>query len=1330
MHTQNKRCIQFKSVHATYIAIILWASQLAPSAHASCNGTAGVNVIADGGSHCAAADPSYTSVAGQTTWDAQTDSSITAANDAAVQASGDNTNALNVQSGGNITASSVLTVNITGNNSRALNVESGGNATITGPFTMDVTGDSSSAINLQFGGNITTTGPTAVTISGINANAFNIGGTVTTGAITADITGSNNNGVNIQTGGSIVTTGAITITTTNGNNTNAFNLQSGAGITAADAVTINMNGNNANAFNLSGLTALAGPVAITMAGDNTNAFYVQTGANVTVSNAITANMMGNNATAFQIHDGTAIAGPVDITMAGNNTNGFSVDSHLTVSDVTIDITGDNAHGLSVNGGNITAQGSTTLHMNGQNSSGLSTNSGAISIVGPLSITTSGDNSNALNTNDGDISVSEFATLQTTGENSFGAVANANNGSTQINFERGANITTTGSSHGIIALLQGNITSSGPFTVNTSGMRAFGATAFYSNQANIYLKDNVTITATGSGTSNTDFLNSGPGGLAALLGGIIVVDGETVINATGNYASGLTSAAGQLTLNRGATINMTGINSNGLWVSDAFTINNLMRNVVGFPADSPNVNDPGKLTLHKNWYITTTDASSHGAHLSGKNSQLFATDNDGQGVIQAQGTALRLDSENSMALDVRDPNTGTVIPGGYGIAKRSTGLQASLINATLTSITGNAMEIAGVGKNPDNGDYSRITLTNSNVTAASGQRVLDVGNQTVSFFNNNTNQNETATFTTDGFAFVAHHTSLIGDIAIGDDSQNINLLFDQGTQLTGNININATNNLVLTANNATLTGNITVGDNSRDITLSFNQGTQLMSDIVISPDSQNVRLLFQNTHLTGKIDPTDVSLDAASTWTMSAGSIVNTLTLAGTVISTPTSTSTFTPKTLVLNHLVGQNGTVKLNANPGVSSDQIIIDSGTVSGTTSLYVVDTVERGAFTTADGVPIVQAIHGAAVPQGSFVLSQRIAAGAYDYTLQSDASGSSSISATLRTASGSIIPNYRPAVAVDMVAQPLASHLSLNILGNYRQRLGEHSLGTHNAESMNAWGRIFGVTENIQPAGSFSSDGPTYDFNAAGFQIGRHFYHEPTNHDTHRVMGAYFGISSADSTVKTADQGMQAGKLSMQAYTLGMYWTQQASHGWYTDVVLQANRYTNIHGQSSLNENMYSNGWSTEASIESGLPIALAKGLMLEPQLQLIYQYQKLNDAQDNFGKISYDNLSATYGRIGARLSTTWAHATQQHGTAWLGMHLWGNLSGQGTTTFVNLAGKYPTTLHTDLGGFWGQFELGVSGQLTKKTKLFLSAQYGHSVDTNTSHSFSGRLNILHAW
>ena len=139
----------------------------------------------------------------------------------------------------------------------------------------------------------------------------------------------------------------------------------------------------------------------------------------------------------------------------------------------------------------------------------------------------------------------------------------------------------------------------------------------------------------------------------------------------------------------------------------------------------------------------------------------------------------------------------------------------------------------------------------------------------------------------------------------------------------------------------------------------------------------------------------------------------------------------------------------------------------------------------------------------------------------------------------------------------------------------------------------------------GSFSEKGPSYDFNLIGIQIGRHLYDHRLNDQETYTAGAYLGISSANSWINSAYDSSSAGKLSMQAYTLGSYWSRQTSKKWYTDVVLQASRYTNIHGQSSLNEEMKTNGWGVDASIENGISLPLSQNLALEPELQLIYQF-----------------------------------------------------------------------------------------------------------------------------
>lgn len=902
---------------------------------------------------------------------------------------------------------------------------------------------------------------------------------------------------------------------------------------------------------------------------------------------------------------------------------------------------------------ITASNDLTVNASG-NANALNTQAGAtINILGKLTVSNTGDNASTLATDGGNITINGLATLSTTGDNSFGAIVNASNGASQIKLDGGAHITTTGSSHGLITLLIGNITVSSPLTVQTHGARAFGATAFYSNQASINFNSTVNINATGSGSSNTNFLNSGPGGLAALLGGVVTANDHATIQATGNYTTALNSFSGTMTLNQGANIMLSGSYSNGIWVADGRAINNLMRNVVGFAADSPNANDPGVLTLKGNWQVITTDVTSHGIHLSGADSQLSITDSSSSGIVQTQGTAIRFDSENSMTLDQRDSG-GTVIPGGYGIAKRSTGLRASLVNTTITSAAGNVIEIAGVGKNLTSGENSRLTLSSSSAAANNGLKLLNIGSQTIEFFNPNTSQNETSTFTTDGFDFVANRSTLSGDIIVSADSQNINLFFQQGTQFTG------------------------------------------------------------------MIDPANLTIDTSSTWYLTNNSLINTLNHAGAIISQAPTSTTFLPKTLTLNNLVGQNGTITLNTDFTGVSDQIIIDGGTVTGVTALA-INNVGNSSAALSNTIPIVTSINGGTIPAGSFILNGRVAVGAYTYTLQNNGT---TLSNTSTSTTGAILPNYRQEVPVDMVTQALASRLSLALLGNYRIRTSQTSSSTK------SWGRVLGVIGKVNPTdGNFSTRGPSYNFNLTGFQLGKHLYHRSiSNHESYTA-GVYLGISSANSWVNSAYDSSSAGKLSMQAYTLGTYWTRQTSKQWYTDIVMQASRYANIHGQSSSNEEMKTNGWGTDVAIENGISIALSQQLALEPQLQLIYQFQKINSTQDSFGKIDYGRLHATYARIGTRLTKN-REISSQPANAYLGLHIWSNLSGQGKTTFSTLLGKNPVNLNTDLGGTWGQVELGFSGKISKYTSFLLAADYNQSIDSNANRSFAGRFGLNNAW
>lgn len=159
------------------------------------------------------------------------------------------------------------------------------------------------------------------------------------------------------------------------------------------------------------------------------------------------------------------------------------------------------------------------------------------------------------------------------------------------------------------------------------------------------------------------------------------------------------------------------------------------------------------------------------------------------------------------------------------------------------------------------------------------------------------------------------------------------------------------------------------------------GAQLISNII---GQDNTALSLRNgATLTGRIDPTDVSIDAASTWNMTEDSQVNTLNLAGKLsIAAPLSLPMATGHTLTAMDWNGQNGTLMLNTALGDDtsvSDSILVN-GNTSGNTFVQVNNIGGKGSQT-VEGIRIVEVLGRS---DGTFMKYGRIVAGAYDYNLE----------------------------------------------------------------------------------------------------------------------------------------------------------------------------------------------------------------------------------------------------------------------------------------------------------------------------------------------------------
>jgi outer membrane autotransporter protein len=471
------------------------------------------------------------------------------------------------------------------------------------------------------------------------------------------------------------------------------------------------------------------------------------------------------------------------------------------------------------------------------------------------------------------------------------------------------------------------------------------------------------------------------------------------------------------------------------------------------------------------------------------------------------------------------------------------------------------------------------------------------------------------------------------------------------------------------------------------------------------------------------------------------------------------------------------------------SDMLIVDQtrlGTGGATSIGVTVDPASAGALTPGNGIELVEVRDKAGSPDGIFVLGSRAASGAFEYTLFHNGVGGDAADGNWYLRSTFIppplpptgggggspppveeLPNIRAEVADELALPALASRLGLDMIGTYHDRFGEdypdpaapvapvfckdpstNYRCTPTAEQaalyagagpryMAAWGRLLGENGQVDfsesnPAGSLSNflnHGPSYDFTLGGIQTGMDIYRKQNDDGSRDVAGFYFGYGRITADVDRVFGG-PAGSDAMNGYSFGGYWTHIGPAGWYVDGVLQGTRYDQAHSNSNLGERLDTAGWGFAASLEGGYPVALGYGWTIEPQAQLVYQHITLDDAADHFGLFGFGDTDAVYGRLGARLSHNWALADGRLMTGWAHADVWSGFGSSANINVSSLTGENPFPLSTDIGGTWGSFGIGLSGQITQNVRLFASGDYNVGFDSGDFSSWGGRVGLKVVW
>ena len=444
----------------------------------------------------------------------------------------------------------------------------------------------------------------------------------------------------------------------------------------------------------------------------------------------------------------------------------------------------------------------------------------------------------------------------------------------------------------------------------------------------------------------------------------------------------------------------------------------------------------------------------------------------------------------------------------------------------------------------------------------------------------------------------------------------------------------------------------------------------------------------------------------------------------------------------------------------------LLGSGEYASATKVYITNVGGLGAKTAGDGIEIVHVMDPSRSAENAFILGTRVAAGAYDYALYQGGVGGASSDGNwyLRT----VDVGYRPETVINGTVPQTIARLGLSMLGGYSGRDDEgfniseesetedprcqdpvyarkapHCLRLpktfrHETVSRAAWARLIGETGEASYGGkteaariaNFEKHGASYTYSMAGFVAGMDLLRQTGSDGSSDIAGIYVGAGRITSDVRNIYGGGNSGSSTTDGYSVGAYWRHGWASGFYIDAALQGTYYGAIETKSNAGQKMNTHGWAVLGSLEGGYQMKLSDGWTIEPQAQVIYQHGSVENSSDAYGRIKFHDTDAYYARVGVRVQKEWVRENglkmQMFGRA----NLWHSFGPDAKTTFTSLDGTNPVTLGSQTAETWAQFSIGLGGQLSRNTTVFVSGDYNLPLGDNKGYSVGGRVGMKVVW
>jgi len=316
-----------------------------------------------------------------------------------------------------------------------------------------------------------------------------------------------------------------------------------------------------------------------------------------------------------------------------------------------------------------------------------------------------------------------------------------------------------------------------------------------------------------------------------------------------------------------------------------------------------------------------------------------------------------------------------------------------------------------------------------------------------------------------------------------------------------------------------------------------------------------------------------------------------------------------------------------------------------------------------------------------------------------------------------------YRPEAALYAVAPSVARQLGAMQLENFHARQGEQAQLDESGELPAAWGRVWGGHSAMSQGGTLD---PRYSGTVSGAQVGQDIYADLGAAGQRNHYGVFAGFARSSGEAHGFASGMQdlaVGRLRLDAYSAGGYWTHLAPRGWYADAVLMGTAYR-FDPTSRDGVQASAHGHALTASLESGWSLALGHGLRIEPQAQLVWQHLALGRLDDGISSVSFRSGQAVTGRVGVRLAGTW----QAGGTTWqpyVRLHVLRTTGADDVTTFGGLDPVGTSTRQT-----LGQADAGVAMSFPGGGSVYASVSYTGNLAGERQRVVAGRVGLRWSW